>query len=88
MQTYEKESVFQTKKQNQITCACFYREKPGHKASKCQTVSSVGDRRLVLSKNSCTEPLNVVAINCAIQDTTLHHPPFYMRQKLICALGK
>ena len=44
------EGVFQTKEQKQTARACVYCEKQGHKASQCESVKSVEDRRLILSK--------------------------------------
>ena len=47
-QKHKRESVFQTKEQKQ--CVCVYCDKQRHKASQCESVKSVEDRRLILSK--------------------------------------
>ena len=58
-QKHKMEGVFQTKEQKQTARACVYCEKQGHKASQCESVKSVEDRRLIISKKklcfNCTE---------------------------------
>ena len=50
-QKHKMEGVFQTKEQKQTSLACLYCDKQGHKASQCESVKGVEDRRLMLSKN-------------------------------------
>ena len=54
---YKRENVFQTKEQesknresNPKTRACIYWEKLGHKASECESVSSIEERGLILAR--------------------------------------
>ena len=49
-QKHKREGVFQTKGQKQTLRACGYCDNQGHKASQFQSVKSVEDRRLILSK--------------------------------------
>ena len=49
-QKHKREGVFQTKEQKQTTRTCVYCNKQGRKASQCESVKSVEDRRLILSK--------------------------------------
>ena len=49
-QKHKRENVFQTKEQKQLPYACVYCDKQGQKASQCESVKSVEDRRLILSK--------------------------------------
>ena len=50
---------FKQKSKKQTARACVYCEKQGHKASQCESVKSVEDRRLIISKKklcfNCTE---------------------------------
>ena len=47
---YKRENVFHSKEQKQTPRACVYCDKQGHKASECEIVKSVADRKLILSK--------------------------------------
>ena len=64
--------VFQTKEQKQTARACVYCEKQGHKASQCEPVKSVEDRRLIISKKK-------LCFNCT---ETKHRATDYHRNKL------
>ena len=49
---HRREGFFQTKEQKQTPCACVYCDKQGHKTSQYESVKSVEDRRLILSKRN------------------------------------
>ena len=58
-QKHKMEGVFKTKEQKQTARACVCCEKQGYKSSQCESVKSVEDRRLIISKKklcfNCTE---------------------------------
>ena len=68
---YKRGNVFHSKEQKQTPRACVYCDKQGHKASECEIVKSVADRKLILSKRNSVltalgqniEPLIAEAIN-------------------------
>ena len=49
-QKHKREAVFQTKEQKQTPHACAYCDKQDYNARQCESVKSVEDRRLILSK--------------------------------------
>ena len=56
-EAYKRENVYQIKKQESKSCesnpkprVCIYCEKSGHKASECESVSSIEGRSLILAR--------------------------------------
>ena len=75
-QKHKRENVFQTKEQKQLPYACVYCDKQGQKASQCESVKSVEDRRLILSKKKrCFNCTGTKHIASAWQEPRPPTPP-------------